>query len=352
MSDFYIVDTTLRDGEQAAGVAFKNEDKLKIAKSLDDAGVDIIEAGIPASGEEEMKSIYGILALNLKAEVLAWNRIKKSDIDKSILCGVKNIHISAPVSDIHIYRKLNKDREWIIQELKSSVAYAVDKGCIVSVGAEDASRADFEFLIEFFNAAKTAGATRVRYADTVSTLDPISAYNDILKLKNYIDIDIDFHGHNDFGMATANSLSAHRAGAKYISCSVNGLGERAGNAALEEIIMAFKYILNLKSNFDIKKLIYLSKIVEKASGRQVMESKPIVGELVFSHESGIHVDGMFKDTSTYEMFSPEDIGRKRNFIIGKSSGKKAVIHKFNELGINLNQQEAEEMLKIIKKKLA
>ncbi len=217
MSDFYIVDTTLRDGEQAAGVAFKNEDKLKIAKALDDAGVDIIEAGIPASGEDEMENIYEILALNLKAEVLTWNRIKKSDIDKSILCGAKNIHISAPVSDIHIYHKLNKDREWIIRELKDSVSYAVDKGCTVSVGAEDASRADFEFVIEFFNAAKAAGASRARYADTVSTLDPISAFNDILKLKDYIDIDIDFHGHNDFGMATDNSLSAHKAGAKYIS---------------------------------------------------------------------------------------------------------------------------------------
>ncbi|GAB6098730.1 homocitrate synthase [Halanaerocella petrolearia] len=349
MSNFYIIDTTLRDGEQTAGVAFSKAEKLRIAKKLDQAGVEVIEAGIPVMGEEEQECVEKIINFDLDATILTWNRLKINDIYQSIACGAENVHISAPVSDIHIYRKLNKDRNWILNQLKKTVSYAIEKGCSVSVGAEDASRADDNFLIKFYNIAQKLGATRVRYADTVGALDPNSVYQNIKRLKDFIDIDIDFHGHNDLGMATANALSAYRAGAEYISCTVNGLGERAGNTALEEIVMALKYIQGCKVEFDLTELMDLSKLIEEVSGRKVEPGKPIVGKKIFSHESGIHVDGLLKDPATYEVFPPEDLGRKRDLVIGKFSGVSAIMHKYDELGTSITREEANKILKTIRK---
>jgi len=304
MQDFFIVDTTLRDGEQTAGVSFSQKEKLVIAKKLDEAGVDIIEAGIPAMGTEEINRIRKIIELDLKATILTWNRLNIDDINKSILCGAKHVHISAPASDIQINKKLNKNKKWVLEKIKEVVTYSVNKGLVVSVGAEDASRAESNYLLELFTTAEEYGATRVRYADTLGILDPFSTYENIKYIKDNLDIEIDFHGHNDFGMATANTISAYKAGAKHLSCCVNGLGERAGNAALEEVVMALKYIYKCNTSFDIKKIQKLSKIVEKASGRKIHESKPFVGKSVFSHESGIHVDGLMKDSSNYEFFRP------------------------------------------------
>jgi homocitrate synthase NifV len=349
MQDFFIVDTTLRDGEQTAGVSFSKKDKLVIAKNLDEAGVDVIEAGIPAMGIEEINRIRKIIELDFSATILTWNRLNIDDINKSILCGAKNVHISAPASDIQINKKLNKNRKWVLEKIKEVVSYSINKDLVVSIGAEDASRAELDYLLELFTIAKEYGATRVRYADTLGILDPFSTYENIKYIKDNIDIEIDFHGHNDFGMATANALSAYKAGSKYISCCINGLGERAGNAALEEIVMALKYILKCNTNFDIKKIQELSNIVEKASGRKIHESKPFVGKSVFSHESGIHVDGLMKDSNIYEFFPPNDLGRKRNVILGKFSGVSSVIYKYNEIGIKINKEQATIILNIMKK---
>lgn len=348
MQDFFIVDTTLRDGEQTAGVSFTEKDKLAVAKKLDEAGVDIIEAGIPAMGIDEINRIKKIIELDLKATILTWNRLNIEDINKSILSGAKNIHISVPASDIQINKKLNKNRKWVLEKIKEVVSYSLDKNLVVSIGAEDASRAELDYLLELFNTAEEFGAIRVRYADTLGILDPFSTYENIKYIKNHLDIEIDFHGHNDFGMTTANAMSAYKAGAKYISCCVNGLGERAGNTALEEIIMVLKYILKCNTNFDIKKFQELSNLVENASGRKIHESKPFVGKEVFSHESGIHVDGLMKDSGTYEFFSPKDIGRERNVILGKFSGVSSVMYKYNELGIQINKEQAYKILNKVK----
>ncbi|WP_018247468.1 homocitrate synthase [Orenia marismortui] len=348
MKDFYIVDTTLRDGEQTAGVAFSKNEKVDVARKLDEIGVDVIEAGIPIMGKEEIEAIREIMSLGLKSSILTWNRMRKEDIDKSILAGAKNVHITAPASDIHIYRKLNKDRGWVLSELEKIVNYALEKGCNVSVGAEDASRADFQFLVQFYSIAQKAGVSRVRYADTVGRLDPISTYDNIKKIRDFIDAEIDFHGHNDFGMATANALSAFKAGAKYISCTVNALGERAGNAALEEVVMALKCIEGCESDFKVKGLKGLSEMIEDYSGRRVSANKPIVGEGVFSHESGIHVDGLLKDSSTYEFLSPGDLGRERRFIIGKFSGVSSIMHRYKELGVSISKEQAELILRSIR----
>ena len=348
MNDFYIVDTTLRDGEQTAGVAFTKEEKLNIAQKLDEAGVDVIEAGIPAMGKEEIACIQEMMGLGLKASIFTWNRMNIEDIKSSIDCGAKNIHISAPVSDIHIDKKLKKTRTWVLEELKKVVSYAVERDCLVSVGAEDASRADMNYLIEFYRRAQQFGAIRVRYADTVSALHPISTFQNIQKIREHINIDIDFHGHNDFGMATANALSAYKAGAKYISCTVNGLGERAGNTALEEIVMALKYTEGCSTSFNIKSFTELSKIVEEASGKMLHEGKPIVGKSIFSHESGIHVDGLLKDPSTYELFSPEELGRRSTFVLGKFSGTSMIMHKLSENGIVVDREKANTLLKAVR----
>lgn len=348
MQDFYIVDTTLRDGEQTPGVVFTKDEKLQLAAKLDELGVDIIEAGIPAMGPEEMETINEMLGLHLKAEILAWNRMHMGDIEKSLACGVTHIHIAAPVSDLHIYKKLKKDREWILTNIEKTVAYAVEKGCKVSVGGEDASRADIKFLMQFYQTALKAGAARIRYADTVGILSPMSSFKYIREIKEHIGAEIDFHGHNDFGMATANALSAFKAGARYISCSVNGLGERAGNTPMEEIVMALKCIEKCSIHLQPNMFQEISEWVQRISGKKLSDSKPIVGKDVFSHESGIHVDGLLKDAATYEAFSPEEVGRRHSFIIGKSSGTKALIYQYSQYGISINEEQAEEILKSVR----
>ncbi|PRX30410.1 homocitrate synthase NifV [Orenia metallireducens] len=348
MNSFYILDTTLRDGEQSAGVSFSKKEKIDIACKLDELGVDVIEAGIPAMGTEEKEVLKEIISLDLNAEILAWNRMKIEDIDQSLDCGFKNIHISAPASDIQLKHKLKKDRGWLLAELTKVINYAIKKGCMVSVGAEDASRADIDFLIQLYKVAQKEGAVRVRYADTIGALDPLATYDNIKKIREAIDLEVDFHGHNDFGMATANALSAFKAGAKYISCTVNGLGERAGNTALEEIVMSLKCIEGCESDFKIKGLKELSKLVEDSSGRRISIDKPVVGDGVFSHESGIHVDGLLKNPSTYEFLSPGDLGRERKFVIGKFSGVSSILHKYKELGISLSEDEANKVLRGIK----
>ncbi len=345
MNDFYILDTTLRDGEQTAGVSFTKKEKLDIAKNLDEAGVKVIEVGIPAMGEKEIDIIREINSLNLNAELLTWNRLSKVDVDRSLETGVSNIHISAPTSDIHIYGKLRKDRKWIMDQLRDVVSYAIKRGAKVSVGAEDASRTDLDFLIKFYKLAEKLGASRVRYADTVGALDPFRVYENIKKIKAKIKIDIDFHGHNDFGMATANSLAAYRAGARYISSTVNGIGERAGNASLEEVVMSLKYIENCETDFDVKALPKLSKMVESASSIKLARNKPIVGEAVFSHESGIHVDGLIKDSRTYEFISPSELGRESKFVLGKTSGKAAVKNELEKRGIKFDNDKVVNILK-------
>lgn len=329
-----VIDTTLRDGEQSAGVAFSVDEKVAIAKSLDTLGVDIIEAGIPVMGRDEQKAIYRILSSDLKAEILTWNRMKIQDIEATLIVGAKHAHISVPVSDLHIYKKLGMDREQLLYELERVLDYAIEEGLNVSVGTEDASRADEVFLSKVCGLALEKGVTRIRYADTVSALNPFTAYERIQRLINRLyemdggsgkdfsnRLTIDFHGHNDFGLGTANALGAYKAGAKAISCSVNGLGERAGNTPLEEIVMALEMMEGAMSHINKKNIMEVSKMVEILSGRVLQASKPIVGSMVFSHEAGIHVDGLLKDQRTYAYLEPSMVGRSHQFVAGKHSGK-------------------------------
>lgn len=329
-----IIDTTLRDGEQSAGVAFSYKEKLSIAKHLDILGVDVIEAGIPAMSKHEQNTISSILDLNLQAKILTWNRMKIKDIKASISTGAQNVHISVPVSDLHIYKKLRMTREQLITNYLKVLEFCMSKDLNVSIGGEDASRADEAFLAEIYSIAISHGVKRIRYADTVSVLSPFTSFEKIerliwqlsvrqnLKKQELLDIlQIDFHGHNDFGLGTANAIGAYKAGASAISCSVNGLGERAGNTPLEEIVLALEMIENVPNSIKTKEIMRISKIVEEYSGRKLHDSKPIVGNMVFSHEAGIHVDGLLKDKKTYSYLDPKVLGRHHSYIRGKHSGK-------------------------------
>lgn len=344
----YIVDTTLRDGEQTAGVVFANDEKIAIASMLSDLGVDQLEVGIPTMGGDEKQAIKDIVKRNLKSSIMAWNRAVISDIEQSIDCGVDAVAISISVSDIHIKNKLRTSREWVLENMVKAVEYAKKNGLYVSVNGEDASRADKEFLVQFMKAAKEAGANRFRYCDTVGVMEPFSLEKEIEYLHKNADFDIEMHTHNDFGMATANAVAGIRGGASHVGVTVNGLGERAGNAALEEVVMALKYVYNMETDIDTRMFREICEYVSRASGRELPIWKAIVGTNMFAHESGIHADGAIKNPKNYEAFDPSVVGLERQIVIGKHSGRAAIVNKFKEYNITLTDEEANNILEQVR----
>lgn len=338
------MDTTLRDGEQTAGVVFSNQEKLRIARLLDELGVDQIEAGIPVMGGDEQQAIRDIVKMGLKASIMGWNRAVIADIETSIACGADAVAISISTSDIHIEHKLMTTRGAVLERMVKATEYAKRQGVYISVNAEDASRTDMDFLVEFARAAKQAGADRIRYCDTVGINDPFTTYDKIKTLIEQVGIDVEMHTHNDFGMATANALAGVKAGATHVGVTVNGLGERAGNAALEEVVMALKVLWGADLNFATMRFREVSEYVARASGRQLPVWKAIVGSNMFAHESGIHADGALKNPLTYEVFKPEDVGLERQIVIGKHSGTAAIKAKFGEYGKEISNEEANELL--------
>jgi len=339
-----IDDTTLRDGEQTAGVVFSLEEKKRIAKLLDETGVGELECGIPAMGREEQASVKALVDLGLNARLLTWNRAVVSDIQASIDSGVRAVDISLSVSDIHIERKLCKNRNWVKEQLKVALGFAKGHDLYVSIGGEDASRADLDFLVELMEIARDQGADRFRFCDTLGILDPFTTYDKVLYLAERVDLDLEVHTHNDLGMATANAIAGIRAGARFVNTTVNGLGERAGNAALEEVVMALKHACHVDVQIDTGRFVELSKLVGQASCRPVPEWKAIVGEKVFSHESGLHADGVLKYPGNYEGYDPAEVGLSRHMVIGKHSGRHGLQDRLRGLGIDLDLLEADSFL--------
>ncbi|MEK6749902.1 MAG: homocitrate synthase [Pseudomonadota bacterium] len=350
MRDAFITinDTTLRDGEQSAGVAFNIGERIAIARALADAGVPEIEIGVPAIGGEELDAIEAITQLGLPAHLMVWGRMCEADLRSAAACHVHLVNLSIPVSDIQLQHKMQRDRAWALVNVERIVAMAVDAGVDVCVGAEDASRADPDFLYQVAEVAQAAGARRFRFADTLGLLDPFTAFARIAKLRSVIDMEIEMHAHDDLGMATANTVAAVLAGATHINTTVNGLGERAGNAPLEEAVMALRVAYNIDTGIDTLSFPEISRLVAQASGRPVAPNKSIVGEAVFTHESGIHVDGLLKNILNYQAFDPAVVGRAHRLVLGKHSGTQAVRQAYAQLGIFLRNDEARLMLQCVR----
>ena len=343
-----IDDTTLRDGEQTAGVVFSLEEKIRIARMLDEIGVGELECGIPAMGREEQASVRALVDLGLNARLITWNRAVVSDIQASIDSGVQAVDISLSVSDIHIRHKLRKDRRWVKEQLKTALGFAKQHDLYVSVGGEDASRADPDFLVELMSIARSLGADRFRFCDTLGILDPFTTYDKVRYLADRVDLDLEVHTHNDLGMATANAIAGIRAGARFVNTTVNGLGERAGNAALEEVVMALKHACGIDLSIDTGRFHELSRLVGQASCRPVPEWKAVVGEKVFSHESGLHADGVIKYPGNYEGYDPAEVGLNRHMVIGKHSGSHGLQDRLGRLGIHLDDRAADLLLEQVR----
>jgi homocitrate synthase NifV len=299
-------------------------------------------------GGDEKAAIKRIAHLGLDASILGWNRASKEDIAHSIDCDVDSVAISMSSSDIHIEHKLMKSREWVLERITEAVEFARSHGLYISVNAEDASRADPEFMLQFAHTAREAGADRVRYCDTLGIMTPSGTYDAIKRIIENVRVPIEMHTHNDFGMATANAIAGVQAGASFLSTTVMGIGERTGNSPLEEVVMASKHLLRIDTGIDTKRLREIAEYVARASSREIPAWKPIVGQNCFAHEAGIHTDGVMKFLSNYEPYSPEEVGMCRKIIVGKHSGRSTIKQILQSKGFELDDVSAGAVLEIVR----
>src|ERR1044072_8375503 len=339
-----IFDTTLRDGEQTPGVSIKPEQKLKIAIKLSELGVDTIEAGFPVVSDGEKEGVKNIVKENLNTEICVLARTIKSDIDSAIDCGVNYVHTFIATSDIHMQYKLKMSREQVLEKALRAVEYAKTHGLKVEFSAENATRSDRRFLIDVFKAVSEAGADRIDIPDTVGYSTPEYMTSLVQEIRSKMNTPISVHCHNDFGLAVANSISAINAGASCAHVTINGLGERAGNASLEEFVMGLQCLYSIKHNIKVNLLYEISKFVSNTMGVIVQPNKAIIGENAFGHESGIHTHGIINNPLTYEPISPELVGRKRWLQAGKHAGCHGIKAMLEVFGIERTKEQLHEIV--------
>ena len=344
----YIFDTTLRDGEQTPGVALTTDEKIQIAQKLNNLGVDKIEVGFPASSHGEIESAKRISEMDLDSTLVGLARSLKDDIDAVLDADLEYVHTFIGTSQLHRDYKLKMDKEKIIETSVSAVEYAKDHGLTVEFSAEDATRTERDFLFEVFTEVVSAGADFIDVPDTVGILTPVLTRELITDIKNNFTAPISVHFHNDFGLATANTLTAIECGANQAHVTINGLGERTGNCSLEELVMTLKSAYGIDLGLDTTRLYSLSNLVGRLTGIKMPVNKPIVGDNAFAHESGIHVHGILNNSSTYEPISPEMVGHSRRIVLGKHTGANAVKSKLKENHIDLNDDQFQKVFDEIK----
>lgn len=346
---FRIADTTLRDGEQTPGVRFTADQKQEIATALAMMGIPALDVGFPAVSREERESIRRIVRLNLPSRIMTLCRPLKTDIDWAMEAEVKTLILFIGVSDVHIQAKFGGSRQKVLDIVESGVSYAVNNGFTVTFAGEDATRADMGLLLQVIGAAVREGARSVSIPDTVgvATPDSMALLTRVIR-RAFPEVGVSMHCHDDFGLACANTISGALAGASTLSVTVNGIGERAGNASLEEVVMTLKELYGYDLGIDTTQLRPISEMVARYSGVPVAPNKPVVGDHAFTHESGIHIHGLLHDARTYEPYPAERIGNVRRYVLGKHSGRASVATLAASVGISLTDAQIDSAVEFIK----
>ncbi|MFC4988358.1 2-isopropylmalate synthase [Saliphagus infecundisoli] len=335
-----LLDTTLRDGEQAPGISLSPDEKAEIARELDRAGVPVIEAGSACTGPGERRTISRVTDLDLDARVTSFCRGIRNDVDLAVDCGVDGIHLVVPASDRHVEGKVGSTRGDVRETTADLVAYAKAEGLWVEVIGEDGSRADLDYLEELMATALEAGADRVCFADTVGHTGPERTHEAVSRLSELGPVSA--HTHDDLGLGVTNALAAIAAGADLVHCTVNGVGERAGNVALEEVAIALSHVYGIET-VELERLYDLAQLVSRTTGVPLPPNKAVVGENAFTHESGIHTDGTLKDEAMYEPYPPETVGRERRLALGKHAGRAGVRAALDEHDVAASDGEVGEI---------
>ncbi|MEA1944235.1 MAG: 2-isopropylmalate synthase [Euryarchaeota archaeon] len=345
-----IFDTTLRDGEQTPGVSLDLEQKLQIAEQLDKLGVDVIEAGFPIASAGENEAVSAIVKSGLNAEICGLSRVIKQDIDACLDCDVDMVHTFVSTSDIQRIHTIKKSREEVYQLAVDAVQYIKDHGVTCMFSAMDATRTDIDYLTRIHRDVEQAGCDVINVPDTVGVMVPSAMYRLIREVRKSVALPIDVHCHNDYGLAVANSIAAIEAGANQVQVTINGLGERAGNADLAETVMILHTIYGARTNIHTEYLFETSRMVEQYTGVRISRLMPIVGENAFAHESGIHTHGVLVRTDTFEpgVMTPEMVGHKRRIVLGKHAGKHAVKQAIESAGFAVTETQLVEILDRIK----
>jgi len=345
-----VFDTTLRDGEQTPGVSLTPDEKVRIARQLDKLGVDIIEAGFPISSKGEREAVKRIVREGLSAMVCGLSRVRREDIDACLECDVDLVHTFVPTSDIQIEHTVKKSKDEIVELAVEAVSYIKDHGVPCLFSAMDASRTDLEYLTRIYREVERAGADIINIPDTVGVMIPSAMRMLAEKVIEAVNVPVDVHCHNDFGLAVPNTLAAVEAGAKEVQVAVNGLGERAGNANLQEVVMSLTSIYGVKTNINTRYLVETSRLVERLTGIKMPPNYPIVGENAFAHESGIHTHGVLSDTRTFEpgFMTPEMVGHRRRIVSGKHAGAHGIAAMVEEMGFKPTKEQVAEITKRVK----